>query len=171
MVHLPALGNTGNIRKVLEVVDKFGMNIRGIYGEGTKVQGNIYQISNKQTLGITEAETIKNLKLITDRVIEQERLARHILAKDSLELEDRIYRAYGIFTNCKKISSEECLKLLSEIRLGISLGIIQEITDLKVNKLETYTKPANLQKYLGQTLDAEERDVKRAEVIKQIINE
>lgn len=171
MVHLPALSLTGNIRKVLEVVDKFGMNIRGLYGEGTKTLGNIYQISNKQTLGINEENTIKNLKVITDKVIEQERLARHILAKNSLELEDRVYRAYGMFSNCKKISSEECSKLLSEIRLGVALGIIKELTDLKVNKLETYTKPANLQKYLGEILDVMERDIKRAEIIKQIITE
>jgi protein arginine kinase len=171
MVHLPALSLTGNIRKVLEVVDKFGMNIRGLYGEGTKTLGNIYQISNKQTLGISEENTIKNLKVITDKVIEQERLARHILAKNSIELEDRVYRAYGIAASCKKISSEECSKLLSEIRLGVALGIIKELTDLKVNKLETYTKPANLQKYLGETLDGVERDIKRAEIIKQIINE
>lgn len=171
MVHLPALSSTGNIRKVLEVVDKFGMNIRGLYGEGTKTKGNIYQISNKQTLGITENDTIKNLKIIVDKIIEQERLARHILAKNSIELEDRVYRAYGLFVNCKKISGEECSKLLSEIRLGTDMGIIKELTDLKVNKIETYTKPASLQKYLGKTLDAIDRDIKRAEVIKQIINE
>jgi len=171
MVHLPALSATNNIRKVLEAVNSFDMNIRGLYGEGTKSSGNIYQISNKQTLGTSEEETVKNLRIITDKVIEQERLARKMLVKNSVELEDSLYRAYGIMTNCRKISSEECNKLLSDIRLGTDLGIIKELTDLKVNKLETYTKPANLQKYLGQTLDAFDRDVKRAEVIKQIINE
>ncbi|MCL2341907.1 MAG: protein arginine kinase [Firmicutes bacterium] len=171
MVHLPALSATNNIKKVLEAVNSFDMNIRGLYGEGTKSSGNIYQISNKQTLGTSEEETVKNLKMITDKVIEQERLARKILTKNSIELEDNLYRAYGILTNCKKISSEECNKLLSDIRLGTDLGIIKELTDLKVNKLETYTKPANLQKYLGQTLGSLDRDIKRAEVIKQIINE
>jgi protein arginine kinase len=82
-------------------------------------------------LGITEAEAIKSLKVITDKVIEQERLARHILTKNSIDLEDKIYRAYGVFANCKKISSEECSKVLSQIRLGVDLGIIKEITDLK----------------------------------------
>jgi protein arginine kinase len=171
MVHLPALSSTGNIRKVLEVVDRFGMNIRGVYGEGTKAKGNRFQISNKQTLGISEINTIKNLKAITDKVIEQERLARNILTKNGLELEDKVYRAYGVFTSCKKISYEECDMLLSQIRLGTDLGIIKELTDLKVNKIETYTKPANLQKYLGKTLNSIDRDIKRAEIIKQIINE
>lgn len=171
MTHLPALTKTRNIQKVLNVVNGFGMNIRGIYGEGTDSKGNIYQISNKQTLGITEEETIGNLKSITDKVIEQEKLARKILAKEQIELEDEVYRAYGLLTNCKKISSDECIILLSEIRLGINLGIIKEITESKLNKLEIYTKPANLQKQLGQVFTVYERDIKRAEMIKQIINE
>lgn len=170
MVHLPALTITGNINKVLEVVSDFGMNIRGIYGEGTKTKGNMYQVSNKQTLGISEEEIIKNLKLITEKIIEQERLARKYLTKNSIELEDKVYRAYGVLANCKKISSEECNKLLSDIKLGTDLGIIKELTDLKVNELEIYTKPANLQKYIGETCDEYTRDIKRAEVIKKIIN-
>ena len=171
MVHLPALTQTGNIQKVLEVVSNFGMNIRGVYGEGSKVQGNRYQISNKQSLGISEKEIIKNLKLITEKIIEQERLARKILAKNSLELEDKIYRAYGILSNCRKISSEELIELISDIKLGTDLGILKELNDLKVNKIDLYTKPANLQKYLGMKIDAYDRDRKRAEIIKQIIQE
>lgn len=171
MVHLPALSKTGNIEKVLNVVNGFGMNIRGIYGEGTNSKGNVYQISNKQTLGITEEETIQNLKAITDKVINQEKLARKILCKKSIELEDEIYRTYGILSNCKKISSDECTRILSDIRLGVDLGIINEITEAKLNKLEIYTKPANLQKQLGQVLGAYERDIKRAEIIKNIISE
>ncbi len=171
MVHLPGLARTGNINKILEVINSFGMNIRGIYGEGSKVAADMYQVSNKQTLGISEAEIVKNLQLITEKIIEQERLARKILARDSIELEDKVYRAYGVLTNAKKISSEEARDLLSEVKLGTDLGIIQELTDLKVKKLELYTKPANLQKYLGKQIDSYERDIKRAEVIKQIIGE
>ena len=122
-------------------------------------------------MGISEAEIVKNLKLITEKIIEQERLARKILARDSIELEDKVYRAYGILTNARKISSEEARDLLSQVKLGTDLGIIQELTDLKVKKLELYTKPANLQKYLSKQIDSYERDIKRAEVIKQIIEE
>lgn len=171
MVHLPALTATGNINKVLEVVNSFGMNIRGVYGEGSDTQGNLYQISNKQSLGISEKEIINNLKLITEKIIEQERLARKYLAKNSIELEDQIYRAYGILYNCRKITTEECKKLLSYVKLGTDLGILKELTDLKINQLELYTKPANLQKYLGKVLEPQERDIARAEVIKQIINQ
>lgn len=171
MVHLPALTATGNIHKILEVINNFGMNIRGIYGEGSKAQGNMYQISNKQALGISEKEIIKNLKTITEKIIEQERLARKMLSKNSVELEDKVYRAFGIISNCKKIPSEEIRNLISDVKLGTDMGIIKELNDLKVNKLELYTKPANLQKYFGKKMDAYERDIKRAEVIKQIINE
>lgn len=171
MVHLPALSKTRNINKVLEVVNGFDMNIRGLYGEGSSAQGDIYQISNKQSLGISEEEIIKNLKIITDKIIEQEKLARKILTKKEIELEDKVYRAYGILVNSRKLSSEECSNLLSDVKLGTDMGIIKEMNDLKVKKLEVYTKPANLQKYLGQTLDSYDRDVKRAEVIKQIIKD
>ncbi len=171
MVHLPALTLTGNIAKVLNVVNGFGMNIRGIYGEGTQSQGDIYQISNNQSLGITENEIIKNLKTITEKVIEQERLARKYLAKNQIELEDRVYRAYGTLAFSKKLTSEECRNLMSIIKLGTDLGIIKELNDSKVSKINLYTQVGNLQKYLGKNLDAYERDIKRSEVIKQIISE
>lgn len=171
MVHLPALTKTGNIRKILNIVNSFNMNIRGLYGEGTDAKGDVYQISNKQSLGISEQEIVNNLKVITDKVIEQERIARKILTKDKINFEDEIYRDYGILSNCKKISSIECEKLLSNIKLGVDLGIIKELNDFKVNKLELFTKPANLQKYLGEQLDSYFRDIKRADIIKQIILE
>lgn len=171
MVHLPALTKTGNIQKVLHIINSFGMNIRGIYGEGSKAAGDMYQISNKQTLGVSEEEIINNMKIIVEKIIEQERLARKYLAKHSIELEDKVYRSFGIISNCKKISSEEAREILSDVKLGTDLGIIKELDDLKVKKLYLYTKPANLQKYLGEVNDNYERDIKRAEVIKNIIKE
>lgn len=171
MLHLPGLTETGNIRKVLDIVNSFGMNIRGMYGEGTTSQGNIYQISNKQSLGISEKDIIKNLELITEKIIEQERLARKHLGKNSVELEDAVYRAYGILNSCKKLSLSEARELMSRVKLGTDLGIIKEMTDSKVCKLDLYIKNANLQKYIGKQLEEYERDIKRAEVVKQIIAE
>ena len=171
MVHLPALTKTGNTKIVLEAVSNFGINIRGVYGENSATSGDMYQISNKQTLGITEKEIIENMQVIVEKIIKQERKARKILADKSLDLEDEIYRNYGILSNCKKISSEETRILLSDIKLGVDLGILKELTDSKVQKMYLYSKPANLQKYLGQQYETIERDIKRAEVIKQIINE
>ncbi len=171
MVHLPALTMTSNISKILNIVNGFAMNIRGIYGEGTQSQGDIYQISNKQSLGITENDIIKNLNVITEKIIEQERMARKYLAKNSIDLEDRVYRAYGTLSYATKLSSEECKKLLSYVKLGTDLGIIKELNDSKISKLYLYNQPANLQKYVGKQLDGYEMEIKRPEVVKKIINE
>lgn len=174
MVHLPALSKTKNTKKILEAINNFGINIRGIYGENTQNQesiGDMYQISNKQTLGISEKEIIQNLYVIVEKIINQERQARKILAKDEISFEDLIYRSYGILTNCRKISLEETRQLLSNIKLGTDLGVLKELTDIKVQKLYLYTKPANLQKYLGKQYETIERDIKRAEIIKQILRD
>lgn len=171
MLHLPGLKLTGNINKILKAIRSFGISIRGIYGENTKSVGDIFQISNEQTLGITEKEIIDNLRIISQKIINQERAARKLLAKDKIDLEDKIYRAYGVLTNCKKMDSSEVLSILSKVKLGTDLGILDELTDYKVLKLYIFTKPANLQKYLGNKYDEEEEDIKRAEIIKQIINE
>ena len=171
IVHLPALTYTGNLSKVLRIVNNFGMSVKGLYGEGTQNQGDMYLISNNQTIGVTEKEIIANVKNIAEKVIEQERTARKFLGKNSLELEDRVYRAYGILKFASKMSSDECKKLLSDVKLGVDLGIIKELDDSKIKKLEIYTKSGNLQKYLGKKLDGYEREIKRAEVIKKVIQE
>ena len=169
IVHLPALTLTGNLSKVLRVVNNLGMSIKGVYGEGSQNYGDLYQISNNQTIGITEKEIIANVKNITEKIIEQERTARKYLCKNEIELRDMVYRAFGVLTYASKLGTEECRKLLSEVKMGVDLGILNEIDDGKVRKLELYTKPGNLQKYVGKALDGYEREIKRAEIIKQII--
>ena len=170
IVHLPALKITGNASKVLHIVNNFGMNIKGIFGEEGQVKGDMYNISNNQTLGITEDEIINNLDNITKKVIEQERTARNYLTKNRIDLEDRVYRAYGLLSNAVKLTSDECISLLSDVKLGTDLGIITQLNDKKIKELELNTKPANLQKYLGEILNAYDRQIKRSEVVKQIIN-
>ena len=169
IVHLPALTLTGNLSKVLRIVNNFGLSIKGVYGEGSQNYGDLYQISNNQTIGITEKEIIANVKNITEKIIEQERTARKYLCKNELELRDIVYRAFGVLTFASKLGTEECRKLLSEVKMGVDLGILNEIDDGKVRKLELYTKPGNLQKYVGKTLDGYEREIKRAEIVKQIV--
>lgn len=171
ILHLPGLVKTQNISKMLEAVNNLGMNIRSVYVGENRAKSNMYQISNKQTLGISEKDIIKNLKAIVDKIIEQERLARKILTKNEIELEDKLYRSYGIMVNARKISDDEMIKLISDVRLGVDMGIINEISDLKVNKLEILSKPANLQKYFGENLDIFDRDIKRAELVKKILSE
>lgn len=171
IVHLPALTYTGNLSKVLRIVNNFGMSVKGLYGEGTQNQGDMYLISNNQTIGVTEKEIIANVKNIAEKVIEQERTARKFLGKNGLELEDKVYRSYGVLNYATKLSSDECKKLLSDVKLGVDLGIIKELDDSKIKKLELYTKSGNLQKYFGKTLEGYERETKRSEVIKQIVKE
>ena len=170
MVHLPALKITGNLPKILHIVNNFGMTIRGVYGEDSKSRADLYQISNIQTLGMDEKEIVSNLENITKKVMEQERLARKYLTKNGLELEDKIYRSYGILTNAKIITSEECDNLISDIKLGTDLGIIKELNDKKVKELILYTKPASMQKRLGKVLTDIERDKTRQEIIRKIID-
>ena len=171
MVHLPALSKTKNVKKILETISNFGISIRGIYGENTQSTGDMYQISNSQSIGLTEEEIIKNIEIIVQRIIQQERKARRILAESGIETEDEIYRDYGILTNCRKISSNETRKILSNIKMGVDLGILKELTDLQVQKLYLYTKPANLQKYYGEEIDGITRDIKRAEIIQKILKD
>ena len=171
MVHLPGLKLTENIEKAFHAIGNFGINIRGIYGENSKSIGDIFQISNEQSLGISEKEIVKNLKVIVEKIINQERSARKLLGKNTIDLEDKVYRSYGLLSNCRKISLNESLELLSDVKLGVDLGILKEISDSKVQKLYILTKPANLQKYFGNTFETIERDYKRADLIKRILIE
>lgn len=171
MLHLPALEKTRNIERVFYEISKFDINILGQYGQDNENVQNIYQISNKRTLGLTEQEIVENIKVVANKLIEQERSARKFLAKDTIDLEDTIYRSYGILANCKKISLGESQRLISNIKMGTDLGILKELNDSKIQKLSLYTKPASMQKFLGVQYDSLERDIKRAEILKQIIQE
>ncbi len=167
--HLPALTITGNSRKVLNAVNNLGMSIKGIYGEGAKSDGDLYQISNNQTIGVTEKEITKNLKLISGKVIEQERMARKYLTKKGIDLEDKLYRDYGVLSNARKMSEEEARELISNVKLGTDLGIITELDDSKISRLILETKPASIQIKVGKKLSIYEQEIERANVIKQII--
>ena len=171
MVHVPALDKTENLGKILRIVNNFGMSVRGVYGEGSDSKGNIYQISNNQTLGLTEEEIAKDVLNITQKVIEQERIARKYLGKTGLELENKLYRAFGLMMYSKMITLDECMDLLSDVKLGTDMGIIKELDDGKIKKLLLYTKPANMQRYYGQTMGKNEENIKRAELAQQIISE
>ena len=170
-LHLPGLTKTGNIRKISQTINDFGLNFVAKYIKDSKAIGDIYQISNKQTLGISEDSIINNLKVISEKLVEQERQARKLLGKNQIELEDMIYRKYGILVNARKLKWEETLNLWSDIKIGIDLGLVKEITDSQIAKIYFYLNPANLQKFLGQNLEAYDREIKRAEMIKQIIKE
>ncbi|MGE5328722.1 MAG: protein arginine kinase [Deltaproteobacteria bacterium] len=167
MVHLPALTILGYLRNVIDTVNKLGITVRGLYGEGSDFMGNLYQFSNQISLGQPEEEIITKMEIIAQRIIEQEEFARQKLLETRIQLEDRLFRSYGIFSNARILSSNECMKLLSDVRLGIELGIIKNIDMEVINDLMVVTQPANLQKHYQSILTSIERDIKRAELIRE----
>lgn len=171
MLELPALAKTENLKQILDTIRDFNINIDGEYGKTSKNTKYVYQISNRQTIGITEKEIVNNIKVITKKLVEQERKARKILAKEGIELEDTINRSYGILENCKKISYDEAKELLTNVKLGVDLGVFDKLTDLQIKKLFLYIKPANLQKYYGEEYDKIEQNIKRADLIQKMSKE
>lgn len=167
MLHLPALVMTRQINRVLAAVAKLSFTTRGLYGEGTQASGNFFQISNQVSLGQSEDEIIENINGLIRQIIEQENQAREaILARNSAMLDDRINRSLGILKSAHIITSQETIELLSMVRLGCDLGMIKEISRRAINELFIITQPAHLQKIENKKLSAQERDIKRAEIIR-----
>lgn len=168
MIHLPALSITGNINGILNTVAQVGLTIRGMYGEGSNVQGNVFQISNQVTLGLSEEEIIDNLSAVTRQIIDKEKEARGKLVETNMtHLEDNAWRSLGILRNARVLSSNECLNLISNLRLGVELGIIGGIDSITLNELMINTQPATLIKREGKDLDEELRDIKRAQYVRE----
>lgn len=167
MLHLPALVFTGQIGKILQAIAKLGLNIRGLYGEGTDATGNIFQISNQVAMGITEEEIIDNIERISNQVVSREDATRKtIMLKNKAALVDRISRAMGTLKSAHIITSNETITLLSAIRLGVDLGIVKTMDRRTVNELFLLTQPAHLQELDGHPLNANDRDIKRADLIR-----
>ncbi|AKL97089.1 arginine kinase [Clostridium aceticum] len=170
MMHLPALGLTRYIQGVLRAASQIGLDVRGIYGEGTEFLGSLYQISNQVTLGVTEKEIVGNLHDVTLQIIEKERAARHsLLATKRIELEDKVFRSFGILKNARKVSAHEAMQLISDVKLGVSLGLIQEVQLEKLNRLIMMIQPGYLQKYFNRMLATDERDIQRAELVRKVL--
>ncbi|MDD4953974.1 MAG: protein arginine kinase [Candidatus Omnitrophica bacterium] len=168
MLHLPALVMIRQIDKVLAAIAKLNFTARGLYGEGTQASGNFFQISNQVSLGHNEDEVINSINSIIRQIIEQESQARSIMLARSKEmLEDRINRSLGILKSAHIISSQETIELLSMVRLGCDLGMIKDINISRVNELFIITQPAHLQKLENKKLSTQERDIKRAELVRQ----
>lgn len=167
MVHLPALNITGNMSKILQAVAHIGLTIRGIYGEGTDMVGNIFQISNQITLGRAEEEIVENLTAVTRQIIDKEKEARKVLiGNNRIQIEDKIWRSWGIMQNARVMNSQECMKLLSDIRLGVDMGIIENIPQQLLNEIMIETQTASMQKMSGRELSPAERDIIRAEMVR-----
>src|SRR5690606_8871482 len=168
MLHLPALSMTGYIKNILETCSKIGVVVRGAYGENSEASGNMFQVSNQVTLGQTEEEIIAGISNITSQISNQERMLRKELYKQNPQrFEDRVFRSLGLLQNARIMSSEESQKLLSDVRLGVIMGLIRHVDLKKINDLMLMIQPAYLQKLAGAELRPDERDVRRAELLRK----
>jgi protein arginine kinase len=163
LVHLPALVLTKQIRKVIRGVAQVGLAVRGFYGEGSEVVGNFFQISNQITLGQSENETLEGLERVVRQVLGYEEKARETLLNDArVQVEDKVWRAYGTLSNCRVVTSQEIVNLTSAVRLGVAMGL-PGLPSLKtINELLVLTQPAHLQVSAGREMDSTERNVLRA---------
>ncbi len=171
MLHLPALVITRQIDKVFRSLQKISLAVRGLYGEGSQATGDFYQISNQVTLGNSEQELIQQIGNIVPEIIDYERQARKFLVKESREnLHDQVSRAYGILRTARTISSEETMHLLSSVRMGVNLGLIDDLEIPAINDMFIHTQPAHLQKLSGAELNTADRDIERAEYLRRHLN-
>ena len=170
MLHLPALSMTRELQRVFAAAAKIDFIVRGLYGEGTQGQGDFYQVSNQKTLGRSEREILDNLNVVIPQIIRYERKVRTTLFNEHRpQVEDRVWRAYGLLTHARVMSSDEAMHLLSQIRLGATLGILTTVDLAAVNRLFILSRPAHLQKMTDRELDAQDRDRMRAEFLRQSI--
>jgi protein arginine kinase len=168
MIHLPALAMTQQINQIIHAITQVGLTVRGIYGEGSEALGHLYQISNQVTLGLSEEEIINNLHGVVSQLIYNEQQARQkLLQVSGTQLEDRVHRSFGILVHARVIDSKEAMQRLSDVRLGIDLGLIKGVPSSVMNELMVMIQPAFLQQYAGQRLDAEQRDFRRAQLIRE----
>lgn len=167
MLHLPALTELGYMSKLLQDAGAFGIAIRGMYGENTAAQGNVYQISNQRTLGISDEEIISNVEKIVNNIILQEKKARKILSEDKLNLEDKVMRALGVLKYARIIDTREAEKNISIVRLGIEQNIITDIDINKLQKVSVNIYPNMLKLELKQDMDEKKRDEERARYIRE----
>ena len=168
MLHLPALVLTKEIQKVFQAMHKMSLAVRGLYGEGSQALGDFYQISNQVTLGRSEEQIIQNVKRVVPDILAYERRARQALVKaDRQRLHDQVSRALGVLSSARQISSEETMEKLSSVRMGINLGLVDDIEVTTVNELFMHIQPAHLQKIRGEVLESSERNVVRAAYLRE----
>ncbi len=171
LMHLPALVLTRQIDKVFRSLQKISLAVRGLYGEGSQAMGDFYQISNQQTLGRSEVELVEQVADVVPALIHYEHEAREFLLKESHQtLHDQVSRAYGILRTAQTISSEETMHLLSKVRLGINLQLIEDLPMPKLNELFIRTQPAHLQKIRGVELNTADRNIERARYLRRYLN-
>jgi protein arginine kinase len=168
MLHLPGLVLGEQMNQIITAVNKLGLAVRGLYGEGTEALGNVFQVSNQMTLGETETEIVERISKVLAQIIEHEENARaNLLQKKPKVVFNHIGRAYGILANAHSISSKETMNLLSLLRLGVDLGLFPGVERALIDELFILTQPAHLQRRFSEKLGAEERDLLRADMVRE----
>ncbi len=168
MLHLPALVLSEQINQIIQAVNKLGLAVRGLYGEGTEALGNVFQVSNQMTLGEMETDIVERLNKVLAQLIEHEENARASLLENKPKVVfNQIGRGYGILANAHSISSKETMNLLSLLRLGVDIGLFPGVERSLVDELFLITQPAHLQKGYSEKLSAEERDLLRADMLRE----
>ncbi len=168
LIHLPGLVITKEIDRVIAKITKMNIAVRGFYGEGTDVLGNLFQVSNQRTLGIEEEEILESITNVCRLIIKEEAAARQILLDEASEqIRDKIWRSYGILKYAQVLSSEEVMNLLSALRLGAAMEIINNVGIPLINEILLLSQPAHLQKYYGEEMDQDRRDIVRAEMVRE----
>lgn len=170
LIHLPGLVLTKEIQKVLQGLAQVGLTFRGLYGEGSDVVGNFFQLSNQTTLGKSEPELLEHLGKIVSQVIEYEEQARELLLqKAPTEVSDKVWRAYGLLKYARSLTFEETMNLLSGVRLGVSLNLIPDVRVYTLNKLLIYTQPAHLATLEGRPTGDPELPTTRATYVRRLL--
>jgi len=169
-MHLPGLVLTKEISKALRGLGELGLTFRGLYGEGSEVVGNFFQVSNQMTLGRTEEDLVDHLDTVVRKVIDDELHARRVLLRDARGVtEDKIWRAYGLLRYARALSFEELMNLLSGVRLGVSLKLLPGLRVYTLNKMMIFTQPAHLEQAAGRDLTPGESDAHRASFVRRIL--
>lgn len=170
LIHLPGLVHSKEINKLLESLRKLNHSIRGLYGEGSEFMGNFFQLSNSATLGSSEEVIRRGLRDMVSKVISFEEKAREMLFRKARSLlEDKVWRAYGLLRYARSVSTKEALSLISAVRLGVGMGVVDNISIRTLNELLIYSQPAHLQEVEGRAMEAPERDLTRAEYIRKTL--
>lgn len=169
MMHLPAITAVGSVQGLSSAVGKLGLVLRGIYGEGSEAKGAFYQVSNQVTLGVTEREAVEKLQGIATQIIAQERNAREALKTHTAQFEDRVFRCLGLLQNARLLSGDEFMALISDVRMGVAEGVIEGVTLEQVGALIVAVQPSTLMAAAGKNLDAEGRDILRAQKVREAL--
>lgn len=171
MLFLPALTISGGLAKILNAVQQAGLTVRGMYGEGSKGTGYLYQVSNQITIGLSESDLIKNVENAVKTICEQEQIVREGLYKQQgINLEDNVMRSFGILLYARKITSDEFMEHMARVKLGVALGIL-DLSMPMLNQLTELCQPANMCHYGGRKLNEQERDILRANLVREKIKE